>query len=664
MKTLAPNLIAVVASMSLMLTVAACTPEPSRPSPVTDLVPAEVPHREPLVDIPALESLVGPHFPGAKPNYVSDSGFTATKIEFPLAKIDLTQAHGWKQISNGLSLMLLNDLIRLSDPKVRWAARHVSDDIPVVSLDPDLIENRLEVYRAWKKKLGDFAIPKDLDATSRLNLQADIRALDQYLDREIALDERDRHRVDLSSLLINPISALRFAPGTTAIEKTLRQLAPVDGPSYFLKLRDHLEKHMAEPSENLRIVLSNFSFVETEEGRKSYVNTMRTATAYVPMDEINAAAIARLETDLTTLGEWLRVRNAELAQRPLPKTPVLTEENLRIKYAAAGLLDSSERLRGFGEEQMHAMTLDLEAVATSRHAAPAAPYAKPLMALPEIRSSADLILRLTELSEKIDALLTEKKIITVPKAKIEVTECNVPGYPYLDKHRFCSNLVPAMFGGNYLFAYPIADGEPNPKVVFPLYDYLAKAAPQFLTLNTLIPLMAHEGRPGHELQFRGLENGQSTLARALFASHRTSVEGWALYAERLVEEAIENPDPLLKSEFLKLRRWRAARVILENRLYRGEITQGEAVNYLVDVVGLDRATAEDEVTSRYMNLDFASDASYLVGYQQLLDLRANVRRSLGERYSEKAFNDAVVKMGFLSAAQIEPLVKAEMLKTP
>lgn len=44
-------------------------------------------------------------------------------------------------------------------------------------------------------------------------------------------------------------------------------------------------------------------------------------------------------------------------------------------------------------------------------------------------------------------------------------------------------------------------------------------------------LTAHEGRPGHELQFAAMVERGVSLARSYFAFNSVNVEGWALYAE-------------------------------------------------------------------------------------------------------------------------------------
>ena len=54
-------------------------------------------------------------------------------------------------------------------------------------------------------------------------------------------------------------------------------------------------------------------------------------------------------------------------------------------------------------------------------------------------------------------------------------------------------------------------------------DFTFKAAAWTLT--------AHEGRPGHELQFAAMVERGVSLARSLFAFNSVNVEGWALYAE-------------------------------------------------------------------------------------------------------------------------------------
>lgn len=76
-------------------------------------------------------------------------------------------------------------------------------------------------------------------------------------------------------------------------------------------------------------------------------------------------------------------------------------------------------------------------------------------------------------------------------------------------------------------------------------------------------LTAHEGRPGHELQFTAMVERGVSLARSLFAFNSANVEGWALYAEA---EMI--PYEPLEGQLIALqfRLMRAARAMLDQGL--------------------------------------------------------------------------------------------------
>ena len=49
-------------------------------------------------------------------------------------------------------------------------------------------------------------------------------------------------------------------------------------------------------------------------------------------------------------------------------------------------------------------------------------------------------------------------------------------------------------------------------------------------------LVAHESRPGHELQFDSMVEQGIPVARAIFAFNSANVEGWGLYAEAITKE--------------------------------------------------------------------------------------------------------------------------------
>ena len=105
-------------------------------------------------------------------------------------------------------------------------------------------------------------------------------------------------------------------------------------------------------------------------------------------------------------------------------------------------------------------------------------------------------------------------------------------------------------------------------------------------------LTAHEGRPGHELQFSAMVERGVSLARSVFAFNSVNVEGWALYAEAETKPF----EPLDGQLFaLQARLQRAARAILDPMINLGRISKERAMEVLTEEVVLSPAYARQEV---------------------------------------------------------------------
>jgi uncharacterized protein (DUF885 family) len=89
--------------------------------------------------------------------------------------------------------------------------------------------------------------------------------------------------------------------------------------------------------------------------------------------------------------------------------------------------------------------------------------------------------------------------------------------------------------------------------------------------------------------------------------------------------------------------WRATRIILDVRLHRGEIGVEEAIDFMVEHTGFERANAEAEV-QRYTQTP-TYQLSYLLGKVMLLRLREDEQRRLGDKFSLRAFHDALLAGG-------------------
>jgi hypothetical protein len=171
------------------------------------------------------------------------------------------------------------------------------------------------------------------------------------------------------------------------------------------------------------------------------------------------------------------------------------------------------------------------------------------------------------------------------------------------------------------------------------------------------PVTAHEGRPGHELQFASLiENGVSK-ARAIFAQNSVNVEGWALYAEEEVTPYLPLDGQLAA---LQSRLARAARAILDPGLQSGKVTREQAMRILREEVGLSEGMALQEV-QRYTFRSPGQATAYFCGYTRLMELRAETERALGPRFDRKAYHDFLLAQGLLPPSLLRKAVMEEFI---
>ena len=148
-------------------------------------------------------------------------------------------------------------------------------------------------------------------------------------------------------------------------------------------------------------------------------------------------------------------------------------------------------------------------------------------------------------------------------------------------------------------------------------------------------LSAHEGRPGHELQFTAMVERGVSQARTLYAFNSVNVEGWALYAEKLVaENGWYEGDPEGLLGMLDAQLFRARRLVVDTGLHAKHWTRQQAIDY-----GLEPSEVE-----RYV-VNPGQACAYMIGQLKLLELRDEARNTLGDKFQPKEFHNVVLKTG-------------------
>jgi uncharacterized protein (DUF885 family) len=154
------------------------------------------------------------------------------------------------------------------------------------------------------------------------------------------------------------------------------------------------------------------------------------------------------------------------------------------------------------------------------------------------------------------------------------------------------------------------------------------------------------------MQFAKMIEAGVSVPRAVFAFNSTNVEGWGLYAEWMVLPYMPADGQLISLQF---RLMRAARAFLDPELHMGRVSPDEARRVLREDVVLSPAMTESEV-ERYMFRSPAQAASYFYGYTQLQQLRSEVERSKGSRFSALEFHDFILAQGLLPPALLKEAV--------
>jgi uncharacterized protein (DUF885 family) len=163
----------------------------------------------------------------------------------------------------------------------------------------------------------------------------------------------------------------------------------------------------------------------------------------------------------------------------------------------------------------------------------------------------------------------------------------------------------------------------------------------------------HEGVPGHHLQIAQAVYNRAQLNswRRLLAGTSGHAEGWALYAERLMEQLGYLDDPADRLGMLDGQRMRAARVVLDIGVHlekerpdgRGVWDADFALEFMRHNVNMPDEFVKFEV-NRYLGWP-GQAPSYKVGQRIWEQLRDEVAEREGDAFSIKQFHKRALDIG-------------------
>ncbi|MGH9528819.1 MAG: DUF885 domain-containing protein [Terriglobales bacterium] len=358
---------------------------------------------------------------------------------------------------------------------------------------------------------------------------------------------------------------------------------------------------------------------------------------------------AKLKSQLQDYDAWVTATVLPKARadfRLPPQEYALALENYGVDIPPAQLTAMAHR--SFTEWQNEMKPIAAE-IAKQRHL-PSADYRDVMKELKKQQLVGDAILPFYQNRLKdIEKIIVEHQIVTLPDrpARIRIAtaaETAQQPAPHMVPPPFLHNTGQK---GEFVLPLNIPSGPGQSKEKYD--DFTFDAASW--------TLIAHEARPGHELQFDSmLEHGVS-LARVRYAFNSTNVEGWGLYSEYLIKPYMPLEGQLVSLDYRLLR---AARAFLDPELQSGQIQPAEAKRVLEDDVVQSPAFAEEEV-ERFTYRAPGQANSYFYGYTKLLALRKDTEAALGDKFNQKKFHDFILAQGLLPPDLMRKAVMEEFV---
>lgn len=168
----------------------------------------------------------------------------------------------------------------------------------------------------------------------------------------------------------------------------------------------------------------------------------------------------------------------------------------------------------------------------------------------------------------------------------------------------------------------------------------------------LVSTWYHEAVPGHHLQFgtAAIEKDRLTRFQRTSAWISGYGEGWALYAERFMNELGAFDEPGIEMGYLSAQALRAARIVVDIGMHLGytdsdgQVWNAESSRKLLNEQALLDEDHSRSETDRYLGWP-GQAISYKVGERVWMNAREDARARLGSDFNMKKFHSYALKIG-------------------
>ena len=175
-------------------------------------------------------------------------------------------------------------------------------------------------------------------------------------------------------------------------------------------------------------------------------------------------------------------------------------------------------------------------------------------------------------------------------------------------------------------------------------------------LYSMQDLTIHEGVPGHFLQL-ALSNRYPSVLRGVLNSG-SFVEGWAVYAERvMIDAGYLDHDPLMRLINLKWYLRTITNAIIDSAIHVDGMTRDQAIKLMIE----GSFQEEREAAGKWVRAQLTSAqlSTYFVGYQEHIEMRRAVEAAWGEEFTLRRYHDQALSYGSPPVRYVRALILGE-----
>ena len=545
-----------------------------------------------------------------------DKAWIAKSNEYAKLLIDIENKHSPESASSD-GLKQYDELISVDtheDDKIEMGERKAALEKLKAALAKEQDKNvkqDLEIMIHSTEQLNRFWDYGDEHMVGYRNASAEVfQGLRTLLDDQVAAERRPAAVIRLRKYA-------GLEPGFTPLTE---------------KLKKFTEVQIAKPN----MTYSSKARVESDLSRNAlYVNGIASLFKQYKLEGWEEP-YAKLKEQLAAYDEWVKTTILPKARpdfRQPPELYALSLENFGIDIPPADLAAMAHK--AFNEYQAEMQTV--AAQIAKQRGWPNSDYRDVIKRLKQDQLVGDSILPFYQDRLKvIEGIIVKQNLVSLPDrpARIRI------GTPAESAQQPAPHMVPPPLlnntgqQGEFVLPLNMPAGAGSAKEE-KVDDYTFDAGSW--------TLIAHEARPGHELQFDSMIEHGVSIARSRYAFNSTNVEGWGLYAEYITKPYMPLEGQLISLQFRLLR---AIRAFSDPELQAGKVQPADVMKTLTNDGCFSVPFANQEV-ERYTFRMPGQANSYFYGYTKLLQLRKDTEAALGAKFNQKQFHDFVLGQGLL-----------------